>query len=251
MMVSSVYRALWRHRLFMVVITGVVVVVASAFTARQPKLYTASSLVRVQQQVRDAQDVFGALQTGERLARTYERIAETESVRALVRARLRGSVPADAVVVDAKQLSNLELLQIGVTNRDPEVAATVANAVPAALAAFVKTTDTDGERITVVERASPPATPSSPNMRLNLALAFLLGLILSGGLALAKETFSDRIEGAEELERSTGHPVIATIPDLKFTPLQSSLPAEEPQRQLGELDTTTAARPTAGSLPHG
>jgi capsular polysaccharide biosynthesis protein len=233
----------------MVVITGSVVVAASAFTARQPKLYTASSLVRVQQQARDAQDVFGALQTGERLARTYERIAETESVRALVQERLRGNVPPDAVAIDAKQLSNLELLQIAVTHRDPAVAAKVANAVPAALAAFVKTTGSDGDRITMVERASPPTTPSSPNMRLNVALAFLLGLILSGGLALMKETFSDRIEGAEELERSTGHPVIAAIPNLRFALLQGILPAGQSQRRPAELHA--AARPAARSLPHG
>ena len=43
-------------------------------------MYTASSLIRVQQRVTSANDIYGALQTGERLARTYAKIATTTSV---------------------------------------------------------------------------------------------------------------------------------------------------------------------------
>lgn len=218
MTISDVYRALWRHRLFVLLVTAAVVGAAYFLTTRQTKLYTASSLVRVQQDVRNAEEAFGALLTGERLARTYERIAETDSVSNLVKTELRGSVPQDAVVIEAAQLSNLELLGISVTNADPGIAATVANAVPGALATFIKRTGSFRDTITVVERASAPATPSSPNMRLNLMLAFLLGLILACGLALVRDNLSDRIEDIEELEKIAGHPVIAVIPNLRFMP---------------------------------
>jgi capsular polysaccharide biosynthesis protein len=253
MTISDVYRMLWRQRIFVLVVVVVVVGAAYVLTSRQTKLYTASSLVRVQQDVRTTEEAFGALLTGERLARTYQRIAETDSVRELVKTQLRGAVPSDAVVVDAHQVTGLELLQISVTNERPAVAAAVANAVPAALARFIERTGSFRDTITVVERASPPGAPSSPNLRLNLMLALLLGLLLAGGLALIRETLSDRVDDLEELEKVTGHPVIAMIPNLRFElpPAQKGRrgrrvdPIRSPAGTVTTIDAAKAAEPAA------
>ena len=242
MMISEVYRTLWRHRLLMLLTTALVVVAAFVLTERATKLYTASSLVRVQQDVRNAEEAFGALLTGERLARTYERIAETDAVGDLVKSELPRSVSDSAVVIDAAQLSNLELLELSVTNESPRVAAQVANAVPGALASFIERTGSFRDTITVVERASAPSEPSSPNLRLNLMLAFILGLILAAGLALIRESLSDRIEDIEELEKTTGHPVIAVIPNLKFQPVPTARPRGG--AQVEELPVAVGAAKT-------
>jgi capsular exopolysaccharide synthesis family protein len=237
-MLTSVYRTLWRHRLLILLLTGVLVGTTWFLTERQTRLYTASTLVRVQQRVTQTEDVFGALQTGERLARVYERIAETRSVAREVRQRLPSSVPDSAISVAAKQVSNLELLTLAVTNENPQVAARVANAVPAALADFIRQTGTTRDTIQTVERAGVPSSPSSPNLKLNVAIALLLGLILSSALVLLVENFSDRVEGAEEFERITGYPVIATIPTLKFVSLvrgRSERQAEQTDEELRVL----------------
>ena len=59
MMVSDVYRTLWRSRFFVLLILGIVVATAFFLTSRQTKMYTAYSLVRVQQTVQRADEVFG------------------------------------------------------------------------------------------------------------------------------------------------------------------------------------------------
>ena len=234
MIVSDVYRTLWRSKLLIVLIAGIVVAAAFVMTSRETKLYTAASLVRVQQTVQREDEVFGALLTGERLARTYERIAETFSVRQLVDEGLPGNLSSAGTTIDASQLSNLELLWIAVTGPEPEVAAAVANEVPDALASFIEETGTLRDTITVVERAGVPASPSSPNVELNVTLALMLGLILGGGVALLKESFSDRIKDVEELERVTRHPVIATIPNLKFA---ASAPPVRSNGRKGRVET--------------
>jgi capsular polysaccharide biosynthesis protein len=236
---SDVYRALWRHRYLMLFVTLLVVVVALVLTARQTELYTASTVVRVQQNVRSPEEAFGALLTGERLARTYERIAETNSVRGLVKAKLGRSVPTDAVLIDAAQLENLELLRIDVTHENPKVAATVANALPPALAEFTRETGSFRDTITVVERATAPTSPSSPNPTLNLLLAVLLGTILACGLALLREATSDRIENVGELERISGHPVIAVVPNLKFRSLEAFALPRLKERSFPRTPSTT------------
>ena len=175
-MLTSVYRILWRHRLLILVLTGVLVGTTWLLTARQTKEYTATALVRVQQRVTQAEDVFGALQTGERLARMYVTIAETRAVADEVRERLPRSIPDSAIKVDAAQVSNLELLQSLRDEPDPVVAARVANAVPGALADYIQQTGTTRDIIRPIERASAPTSPSSPNLKLNIAIALMLGL---------------------------------------------------------------------------
>jgi capsular polysaccharide biosynthesis protein len=250
-MISDVYRTLWRHKVLIIATTVLLVAATAVLTSRQTKLYTASSLVRVQHNIRDGQEALGALMTGERLARTYEPLAETKSVRHLVEARLRGKLADDTFVVDAKQLSDLDLLNVAVTDRDPKVAAAVANAIPAALTSFIDKTDSFPDTITMVERASPPTTPSSPNLKLRLVIALMLGLVLSSGLALFRDMLSDRIEDPEELERLTGHPVIATIPTLKLFPVPIVDSVKEPQEQFDELQAHAAAKRAAGGRAHG
>jgi capsular polysaccharide biosynthesis protein len=250
-MISDVYRTLWRHKVLIIVTTLLLVAVTAILTSRQTKLYTASSLVRVQHNIQDSQEALGALMTGERLARTYEPVAETKSVRHLVETRLQDKLPDDTFVVDATQLSDLDLLKIAATHRDPKVAAAVANAIPAALTSFIDKTDTFPDTITMVERASPPTTPSSPNLRLRLVIALMLGLILSSGLVLFREMLSDRIEGPEELEKLTGHPVIATIPPLKLFPVPTVVSVKEPQERVDEIQARAAAKRAAGARDHG
>lgn len=226
MTIAAVYRTLWRHRLFIILLTAALAVATYVITSREQKQYTASTLVRIQEKVTQESDLYGSLITGERLARTYALISQTSSVRDLVRKRLPRSVPDDALKIHAEQVSDLEVLKVSVTNPVPAIAARVANAVPGALADFGKESGTPREVISVVERASVPTVPSSPNVKLNVVIAILLGLVLNSGLVLLIEAFSDRVGTIEELERATGQPVIAAIPPLRFS---KGVPAVAPE----------------------
>jgi capsular polysaccharide biosynthesis protein len=218
--VGDVYWALWRHRFFILVCTVGLLAIVWVLTERQTEKYTASTLVRVQQKVTDQGEAFGALQTAERLARTYAIIAETETIQNKVTALLAGRVARDDVVVEAEQVENLELLRLAVENPSPETAALIANAVPRALSSFVAGQAVRDE-ITTVERASAPTSPSSPNLALNLAIALTLGLILYGAIAILLDVLRDNVGDAEAVEHAFGYPVLATIPSLKFVPVEA------------------------------
>jgi capsular polysaccharide biosynthesis protein len=216
--VSTVYRSLWRHRLFIILMTALLAGVAFFVSSSQTKMYTASALVRVQQKVTNANDVFGSLQTGERLAQTYAEIARTDAVAREIRRELPQSVPDDAIVIDAAQVSSLELLKLAVTYSDPAIAARVANTVPTALTRVLRASGALPDTIATVDPATVPTSPSSPNVKLTVIIAIIIALILNSALALLVDAFSDRIGDPEEFERVVGHPVIATIPNLRFAP---------------------------------
>jgi tyrosine-protein kinase Etk/Wzc len=69
--------------------------------------------------------------------------------------------------------------------------------------------------VSIVDRASFPLYPSSPNVKMNLALGLLLGLCVGAGLATVRELTDSRIRERVEIERETGVPVLAMIPTLR------------------------------------
>ena len=58
-----------------------------------------------------------------------------------------------------------------------------------------------------------PTSPISPNIKLNVAIAFVVGLMASVGLALLLEYLNNTIVSKEDVERNLGLPVIGIIPD--------------------------------------
>ena len=214
----DVYRALWRHKWFVIVLTAILVGAAYFLTKQEQKHYQSSTLVRVVQRVQDPTQALGALQTGQKLAQTYAQIVETRAIAARIYERLDGQVPLAGIKVSASPVQDLDLLTITATATSPENAVRVANAAPRALRQFIKGSAAVQDQVISVQPAELPTGPSSPSLKLNLVLALMLGLILNGALALVLELVSDRLPDPEGIESLTGQPVIATIPQLKFTP---------------------------------
>ncbi len=69
----------------------------------------------------------------------------------------------------------------------------------------------------VVDYAERPTKPVSPRPGLNLSLAMLLGLMLSGAIAFAREMVDSKVHTREELQTITGGlPVLGVIPHFEM-----------------------------------
>jgi tyrosine-protein kinase len=64
----------------------------------------------------------------------------------------------------------------------------------------------------VIERASLPISPTSPNHPMDAALGLALGLALGVGAAVVREWTADRMVGQDELARLLDRSVLATVP---------------------------------------
>ncbi len=69
--------------------------------------------------------------------------------------------------------------------------------------------------ISIVDRATQPLFPRSPNLLLNLALALLAGLVLGVISAIGLDYLDDSFKAPEDIERDIGLPVIGVIPKPK------------------------------------
>jgi capsular exopolysaccharide synthesis family protein len=66
--------------------------------------------------------------------------------------------------------------------------------------------------VLVVDPASQPDAPSSPNLPLNFALGLLIGLILAGAIVLALEQLDEAIKDPDDARRVLPVPMLGTIP---------------------------------------
>ncbi len=64
----------------------------------------------------------------------------------------------------------------------------------------------------ILEAATLPGSPSSPDHTTNGLLGLVLGAALGVGAAFVRERFEDRFRGRPDVERVLGAPVLATVP---------------------------------------
>lgn len=64
----------------------------------------------------------------------------------------------------------------------------------------------------IPEPAPVPTSPSSPRVKVNVALGLFLGLVLAVGLVLLIEALDDRLRSAEDVEAVTAEPILGSVP---------------------------------------
>lgn len=237
MTTTDVYRALWRHKAFIVLMTSAVIAAVAFLTSRQTPVYEAHTRVHIFPPLTDSVDPAQAADIGERLAQTYAEAVQTTAIATKVYQQLNGDIPLGAIEgkISAEPANGLEFMTISVRNRNPDNAQRIANEVPPALKSYIAQFENlRGLEVSVVDPAVRPSEPASPNMRLNIILALLFGLIFNAALALLVEALGDRFHDTEELEELTGQPVLATVPSLKFGLPQSFAAYEMTRTQASE-----------------
>lgn len=77
---------------------------------------------------------------------------------------------------------------------------------------ITKSIDLGDTTVVVVSEAAPPLEPVKPNKKLNIAVAFILGLVVFTVLALLLENLDSTIKNPDDVENYLGLPVLGLIP---------------------------------------
>lgn len=161
----------------------------------------------------------GSLGAQQRVQSYAALVKSTEIAQEAVDASGAELSPSEAVArttatADAKTV----LLNVSVTDSDPRRAFALAQGFGQVLPDAINRLETpDGggpalAKLTVVNPAALPTSPVSPDTRRNVAMGLALGLLAGIGLALVVNTLDRRIKSKEQLESTTGKPVVGSIP---------------------------------------
>lgn len=205
-------------RLWFIVLVTILAVGAGAvinFFVLEP-VYKASTTIMVAKPSDYADDnqlQIQDLNLNERLARTYGEIVKSRGVSEDVISQLKLSLTPeqlkDKTSVDL--VEDTEFITISVTDINPEQAATIANKV----AEIFKVRVIDMmkvDNIQVLDDAVVPKSPIKPRPTLNMAIAGVLGMMVSIFVVFLLEYLDNTIKTPEDIEKHLGLSVIGVIP---------------------------------------
>ena len=125
--------------------------------------------------------------------------------------------------IKAAAVPSTVILQVSVTNGDPQTARELARAEANEIVKLVSTLEAPGTQIKGEDVPSPiiarlagdasfDANPVAPRLSINLAVGALLGLLVGVGGAVLRDMFDSSIKSAEDLSEVTNAAIMAVVP---------------------------------------
>ncbi|MDZ4992189.1 capsular biosynthesis protein [Clostridium perfringens] len=153
----------------------------------------------------------------QQLMKTYAELAKTSDL-------VTKAVDNAGLNFDNKQIQNVlknlqatpsadtQILELKYKGKNPKEALEITEAVTNEFITESKKLIPNGN-IQIIQDPQLPERPVSPNKKLNILIAFVLGLMVGVGVVLLLEYLDNTFKSREELEKTLELPIIGTIPD--------------------------------------
>jgi len=150
----------------------------------------------------------------QKLMKTYSEAIKTRDLVGRAIKSANSNLTEDEVLekLTVVTVADTQILQIKIDDKDPNMAATMVQSITNEFVTTSKVLVPNGN-IKVIESVKVPETPVSPNKKMNIAIAFLLGLMVSVGVSFLLEFLDNTYKNREQLEKELEIPVIGTIPN--------------------------------------
>ncbi|PEC51934.1 Wzz/FepE/Etk N-terminal domain-containing protein [Bacillus sp. AFS096315] len=116
--------------------------------------------------------------------------------------------------------ANSQVFTVSVQDSDPKQAQTIVNTIANVFQAKIKTI-MSVDNVTVLAKADLSENPIKPNKKLNIAIGFVVGLMLSVGIAFLLEFLDNTVKTEKQLEELLELPILGVITEVskgKITP---------------------------------
>jgi len=212
-----------QHWAAILVATVVGALLAFGWTLAQPKIYTANGSAIVTAGTSDTiNDALVGNTYAVQRVKSYLDIAKSRQVAQFAIEQLGLEASADAVVgrVSVSNPLDTAVLRVSASGSSPEEARALAEAWIEGMVKVVADLEGAGEgtagtsvvQLRTLDSAVLPTSPSSPNVKLAVALGLLVGLAVGIGYALVRAAMDRRLRTADAVEREFDIAVLGTIP---------------------------------------
>lgn len=215
--IEEIFEALKKRWKMIALITIVATVISGVFSffIIDP-VYEASTKLFVGKE-ENSEEVYNSndIAMYQKLLKTY---SETIKTRDLLTSAIKDS-KYDLEVEDVSSaltvvpVADTQILQIKYQSKDPKEAEIVLKAISNNFIKTAKELVPNGN-VRTIEAVEMPEKPVSPNKKMNIAIAFLLGLMVSVGLVFLLEYLDNTYKTKEQLEKELELPVLGVIPTL-------------------------------------
>jgi capsular polysaccharide biosynthesis protein len=154
------------------------------------------------------------IQVNQKLIGTYAEIAKSKVVLNEVKESLGTSLSSTDIgkKINVSLVNGTEIIKVTVKDTSPERAVSIANTVSSV---FMKNVSDimQIDNVQVIDVAEEPMNPVSPNIKMNIAIAGVLGAMIALFIIFVIEAFDNTIKVPEDVTRHLSLPVIGMIPD--------------------------------------
>ena len=152
-----------------------------------------------------ASATYADLQTGSMLAKDYMELVKSRPVLEKTISKLKLDVEPEelAGMITTETPTDTRIMSISVTDDDPKEAKQIADTLRKAVSVQI-TEIMSADSVNTVEEGNLPTSPSSPNVKKNMMLGALLGLVISMGLIVLISILDDTVKTPDDVEKYLG-----------------------------------------------
>ncbi len=214
---KQVWRFVRQHILIVVLSAvlgaGISAVYTSIFVT---PMYVSTAKVYVYNNDRqNSQISAGDLNASQQLIKTYIAIMQSDGVMQEVAKAVDLGYSAGQIrsMFSASAVNETEIFKISIRCANPQHAQKIANAILDVAPKPIKDTVKAGS-VEIIDRASLPSHPSSPNLPAEIMKGFLIGAFLSLAVLCLINVLDRRVHSDEDLVNVYTLPVLGIIPDI-------------------------------------
>lgn len=215
--ISEILDALKKRYKIIISITLAFTIIAAlvSFFVIKPKYEVTTKLFIGKEQSKTQDFNSNDITMYQKLLSTYAEVVTTNDL--VEKAIEKGKIDETAKDVEAglkvTPRADTQILEISYTGTNKEEAVDIVENITDQFIKESKKLIPNGN-IKIIQKAKMPEKPVSPNKKLNILIAFVLGLMVSIGLSLLLEFMDNTYKSKEELEKVVDLPVLGVIPEL-------------------------------------
>ena len=225
---GSLVRVLWKRLWVIALVVIVVVGAAVGLSLAWPPTYQASIKLLVgQNESTVGESNLGSDVSGlQQFTSTLTTVVDSSPVAEATIRRLDLQITPGNFLdnLSAEQVSGTQVIEVSYEDSSPERVQKVVNTVGSVFSEQVSEISANNGGVTAIvwETAAVPTRPESPDLRLNILVALVMGTTLAVFLAFLMEYLDDSWQSPEEVEQISGAPTLAVIPE--YEALNASAP---------------------------
>ena len=211
--ISLIIKHIWKI-IIVTIICGIVGYVISSYVLVEK--FESSSLMYISSNKNEASGedlTYNEYNLNIKLVNSYSALCKTDKIlnKVLSETGLNITLGHLSNMISVNSVNNTEIIEIVVKDENPEIATIIANAV-----AVVFTREIPSiikmDKVQIIDYATVPTAPVSPDIRMNTLIAMLVGLFLSVLIVFLVEFLDVSIKERSQLEELLEAPVFGVIP---------------------------------------
>ncbi|UPM54740.1 YveK family protein [Gottfriedia acidiceleris] len=215
-----------KKRLIMIISITVVATVVTGVISYLflTPIYQSSTQLLVNQKETKDSSIYqnNQVQTNVQLINTYNVVIKSPAIldEVIKQLNLDYTVAELTKNITVASEANSQVFTVSVQDPDPKQAQTIVNTIANVFQAKIKTI-MSVDNVTILAKADLSENPIKPNKKLNIAIGFVVGLMLSVGIAFLLEFLDNTVKTEKQLEELLELPILGVISEVtkgKITP---------------------------------